>query len=118
MSRERSKVDVGEVEPHLASGLRDIAVEEDTALATDSAECGDGLNRANLAAGCLDRHQSCLSTDRGLQLLWLLPSRRGFAQQAQDRADIRETLKAQYLDMRRQRERGHAGRIEFQGWMP
>lgn len=35
-----------------------------------------------------------------------------------DRADIRETLKAQWVDMRRQRERGHAGRCEFEGWMP
>lgn len=35
-----------------------------------------------------------------------------------DREDIRKTLKAQLADMRRQRERGHAGRIEFSGWMP
>ena len=35
-----------------------------------------------------------------------------------DKADIRETLKAQLVDMRKQRERGHEGRIEFDGWMP
>lgn len=35
-----------------------------------------------------------------------------------DREDIRKTLKAQYADMRKQRVNGHAGRIEFDGWMP
>jgi len=35
-----------------------------------------------------------------------------------DRADIRETLKAQLADMKQQRERGHEGRIEFEGWLP
>ena len=35
-----------------------------------------------------------------------------------DRADIRETLKGQWIDMRKQRESGHSGRCEFLGWMP
>lgn len=35
-----------------------------------------------------------------------------------DRADIRETLKAQLADMRKQRARGHEGRCEFEGWLP
>ena len=35
-----------------------------------------------------------------------------------EREDIRKTLKDQFADMRKQRVNGHAGRIEFDGWIP
>jgi len=84
----------------------------------------------NAAAHCASCHHK-FSDDPVLHAEWIIghvgeQNYRNLQMAAQritplkkhDREDIRKTLKAQFVDMRRQRERGHAGRIEFDGWMP